>query len=69
MYAALDDEVTLPAYTEVDAALFVRLPGNLRAQANIENLFDIRYYPTAHSNNNISPGSPRAMRVSLRASF
>ena len=69
MYAALDDKVTLPAYTEVDAALFVRLPGNLRAQANIENLFDIRYYATAHSNNNITPGSPRSMRVSLTTSF
>ncbi len=69
MFAALDQKVVLPAHTEVDAALFLRLRDGLRAQANIENLFDIDYYATAHSNNNISPGSPRALRVSLATRF
>jgi len=39
----------------------------LRAQINVENVFDRRYFITSHSNNNISPGSPRAPRVSLTA--
>jgi len=38
-------------------------------QINIENLFDTRYYATADGNNNISPGSPRAIRGAMRVNF
>jgi len=48
-------------------AIEARLPRMLRAQINVENVFDRRYFITSHSNNNISPGSPRAPRVSLTA--
>ena len=41
----------------------------LAAQVNLENLFDEGYYAFAHSNNNITPGSPRALRVSLTTRF
>ncbi len=67
MFAAIDDAVTLPSFTRVDAAAYVTLTRNLRAQLNVENVFDRRYFITSHSNNNISPGSPRALRVSLTA--
>lgn len=67
MFAAIDDAVTLPSFTRVDAAAYVALTRNLRAQVNVENIFDRRYFITSHSNNNISPGSPRALRVSLTA--
>ncbi len=40
-----------------------------RLQANLENLFDTAYVINADSNTNISPGSPRAMRVALTARF
>ena len=69
MFAAIDNKVVLPAYTDVDVALFAKLGRSLRAQANVENIFNVRYYVSAHSNNNISPGSPRAVRVSLTTSF
>ena len=69
MFAAIDDKVTLPGFTEVDGVIFLTLGRHLQAQANLENLFDIEYYTTAHSNNNISPGSPRALRVSLTTRF
>jgi catecholate siderophore receptor len=69
MYAALDNRVTLPAYTDADAALYLTLGRNVRAQAFVENLFDTEYYETAHSNNNISPGSSRAFRLSLMTGF
>jgi catecholate siderophore receptor len=69
MYAAIDNAVRLPAFTRVDAALFIGLGAYLRAQMNLENLFDERYYPLAHSNNNITPGSPRAVRLSLTTGF
>ncbi|HJU64367.1 MAG TPA: TonB-dependent receptor, partial [Gemmatimonadaceae bacterium] len=65
MFAAVDNRVTLPGFTRVDAAAFVTLTNTLRAQVNLENLFDERYYPTSHGNNNIMPGAPRSVRLSL----
>ncbi len=69
MFAAIDDSVLLPTYTRVDAATYITLTEYLRFQANIENLLDKTYYPTANSNNNISPGAPRSFRLSLTARF
>ncbi|HEX2078096.1 MAG TPA: TonB-dependent siderophore receptor [Longimicrobium sp.] len=65
MYAAIDNTVTLPGFTRADGAVFVRLTPALSAQLNVENLFDERYYPTSHGNNNILPGAPRTLRLSL----
>ena len=38
-------------------------------RSNIENLFDKEYAVSANSDNNITPGSPRAATVSLRYQF
>ena len=65
MYAAIDNTVTLPGFTRVDAAAFVTVTPSMRAQLNVENLLDERYYPTSHGNNNIAPGAPRTLRFSL----
>ena len=69
MFTGFDNTVTLPGYTEVDAALFMRLGRHLRAQVNIDNVLDVDHYSTAHSNNNISPGTPRSFRASLTTLF
>src|SRR5262249_55769552 len=69
MFAAIDDTVTLPGYARIDAAVYVPLGRGVRLQGNVENLFDERYYANADSNTNISPGSPRAVRVALTTSF
>ncbi len=69
MFAAVDNKVTLPGYTKADAAIFFRLTEKLRLQANVENLLDKKYYVNADNNTNISPGSPRAIRVGLTARF
>jgi catecholate siderophore receptor len=69
MFAAIDNTVILPGYTRADAAMFLSLTERMRLQANVENLFDRRYYVNADSNTNISPGSPRAVRVALTARF
>jgi len=66
---ATDNTVVLPAFTRVDAAVFFTPTERLRIQANLENLFDERYYASAHNNNNIAPGSPRALRVALTTRF
>jgi catecholate siderophore receptor len=65
MFAAIDNTVTLPGFTRFDGAVFVRITPMLSAQVNVENLFDERYYPTSHGNNNILPGAPRTVRLSL----
>jgi catecholate siderophore receptor len=67
MYAAVDNSVALPAFIRADGALFLGLPGNLRAQLNVENLFDAAYFATAQGNNNILPGAGRTIRFSLTA--
>jgi catecholate siderophore receptor len=36
---------------------------------NVENLFDEAHYVSAHSNNDITPGSPHAVRITLSARF
>jgi catecholate siderophore receptor len=69
MYTSTDNTVRLPGFTRVDAAVYAKLDKNLRAQLNIENLFDTKYFASAHNNNNISPGSPIAARVSIIANF
>jgi catecholate siderophore receptor len=69
MFAAIDDAVTLPSYVRTDAAVFVPLTAQLRLQLNVENLLNAKYYANADSNTNISPGSPRAVRVALITRF
>ncbi len=56
MFAAIDDTVRLPGYTRADAAMYYSLSERIRLQANVENLFDRKYYVNADSNTNISPG-------------
>jgi catecholate siderophore receptor len=76
-YASSDDTVLLPGFTRVDAAIFGRVPVKylppqikaLRWQVNVENIFNTHYYASADGNNNITPGSPRAVRGSLIANF
>ncbi|MCU1246386.1 MAG: TonB-dependent siderophore receptor, partial [Acidobacteria bacterium] len=69
MFATIDNSVTLPGYTRFDAAGYYNLTSALRLQLNVENLLDRRYWANADSNTNLSPGSPRAVRVGLTARF
>lgn len=69
VFTSTDNRVTLPRWTRADAAVFYALTSNLRAQVNVENLLNERYFPNAHNNTNITPGSPRAVRLSLTTSF
>lgn len=64
-YAAIDNSVTLPAYSRIDGGLYADLFPHTRLQINIENVLDTRYHLTAHSNNNISPGAPRTVRIGV----
>lgn len=68
-YAAVDNAVKLKGFTRFDGAAYYQINASYRAQLNIENIFDRGYVQTAHNNNNIQQGSPRAFKVSLVANF
>ena len=68
-FVATDNTVVLPAFTRVDGALYLTLSPRMRAHVNFENLFDERYYWSAHTNNNIAPGAPRSLRVAIVTRF
>ena len=69
VFAAIDDTVILPGYTDVDAAVYALLAQRVRLQVNAENVFNRTFYVNADNNTNISPGSPRAVRVGLVVGF
>jgi catecholate siderophore receptor len=49
--------------------VYYSLTERVRLQANVENLLDRKHYMNADSNTNISPGSPRTVRIGLIARF
>jgi catecholate siderophore receptor len=69
MYAAITNTVKLPAFTRVDGGIYYSITGDLGTQVNLENIFNEKYYPLANGNSNITPGSPRAIRVLLTTHF
>ena len=69
VYSAIDNAVTLPGFTRVDAATYLGLTNQVRLQLNVENLFDNQYYPTSQGNNNIMPGAPRTFRLGLNTTM
>jgi len=68
-FAAVDNTVLIPGFTRVDGALYWNINKNVRAQMNVENIFGAKYYASADGNNNISPGSPRAVRFVMTSNF
>ncbi|MGE5814429.1 MAG: TonB-dependent siderophore receptor [Acidobacteriota bacterium] len=68
-FTSTDNTVILPAFTQVDGALFATINRRLRAQMNVENVFNEAYYASSNGNNNIAPGAPRSLRASVTARF
>jgi catecholate siderophore receptor len=68
-YANVDNLVHVPGYTRVDGAVYWTPNPIVRAQVNVENVFGVKYYPSADANNNITIGSPRAVRFVLTTNF
>ena len=72
MYAAVPQATTstiLPGYTRFDAAIYGKFSEKLRLQVNLENLTNKEYALYAHTNNNITPGSPITGRATMIYSF
>ena len=68
-FTSISNSVTLPGYARVDAALYYKLAKAIELQVNVENLFDAGYFPTAHTDNNISTGAPLNGRATIRFRF
>ncbi|MFL6746869.1 MAG: TonB-dependent receptor [Sphingomicrobium sp.] len=68
-YATISNQVKLPGYARIDAALYYRLPWGVEAQVNFENLFGAHYFPAANADNNISPGAPRTVKATVGYRF
>jgi catecholate siderophore receptor len=67
-FTSFTNAVTLPGFTRVDGAVFYRL-GGVTLSLNAANLTNVRYYPTANGDNNISPGAPRSLQFTTRMTF
>ncbi|MEP2234107.1 MAG: TonB-dependent siderophore receptor [Alteripontixanthobacter sp.] len=68
-FASFSNDVVLPDYFRVDAAVFYEVSDRIALQVNIENLFDEEYYPSAHGDNNIQPAEPFHARFGVRIGF
>ncbi|MHA4870936.1 TonB-dependent siderophore receptor [Duganella sp. PWIR1] len=69
MFSSTSNLVQLPGYARLDASLYYQVTPGQRVQLSVENLFDRRYYASSYNDNNISPGSPRALRIALHRRF
>ncbi len=68
-FAAADNRVEIDGYTRLDAALYLTLNETWSAQLNAENILNEDYFVSAHNNNNIMPGAPTSVYLTLGAKF
>ena len=68
-FTTVSNAVTLPAFTRVDTAVFYTLSKSVSVQLNVDNLLNDQYFPTAHTDNNISTAEPRSAKLSVRMAF
>ncbi|NCU11364.1 MAG: TonB-dependent siderophore receptor [Sphingomonadaceae bacterium] len=68
-FATISNAVVMPAFTRFDAAFYYDASDTVTLQVNVENLTDTGYFPSAHTDNNISVGEPLNAKVTLRLKF
>lgn len=68
-FASISNAVRLPAFTRIDAAAYYDLTDAVTLQLNVENLTDTDYFPSAHTDNNISTSRPLNAKLTLRMKF
>jgi catecholate siderophore receptor len=69
MFSSTSNRVVLPGYARLDATIFYQINTRNRLQLSVENLLDRAYYASSYNDNNISVGSPRAVRIGLHTRF
>ena len=69
-YTSFNNTVKIPSFTRVDAALYYTFSnGRTRVALNVENVGNVKYYPTVDGDNNITPGAPANARLTLTQAF
>lgn len=69
-FTSFNNTVQLPKFWRADGAVYYAFNGGkTRLALNVENWFDKKYFPTVDGDNNISPGAPRAARLTLTTKF
>lgn len=68
-FADNGNTVTLPSYVRWDASARYNISENCALQLNVENLFDIDYFPNAHTADNVTVGAPLNARISFVSRF
>ena len=69
VFTSTTNDVVLPGFTRFDGAVYFNQSETVEWQINIENITDRHYFSTAHNDNNISVGTPRAVFLSANLSF
>lgn len=67
-YTSYDNTVVLPKYAVADLMAYYQAP-NYRVQLNLNNVTDKNYYPTASGDDQIMPGTPRSVNLSVSMDF
>lgn len=68
-FATISNAARLPGFTRIDAALFYKISDTVQLQLNVENLANTDYFPSAHTDNNISTGAPLNARLGAKIRF
>ncbi len=68
-FATISNAVRLPGFTRIDAAVFYKVSDAVQLQLNAENLTNTDYFPSAHTDNNISTGAPLNVRLGAKLRF
>ena len=68
-FADNSNTTVLPSFTRVDAAAYYNVHDNLRLQVNVENLTDTDYFPSAHTDDQITVGAPLNAKFTISGRF
>ncbi len=66
IFTSTNNLVTLPGYARFDASLSWRSENHYEIAFNLKNIFNRKYYETAHNDLQITPGSPVNGSITLR---
>lgn len=68
-FSTISNVVRMPGFTRLDAAVYFKASEAFTLQLNAENITDERYFPSAHTDNNISTGEPMNVKLTARVKF
>ena len=69
-FTSFNNTVKVPGFWRADGAVYYAFNDRSTQLAlNVENLFDRKYFPTVDGDNNITPGAPRTVRLTLSTAF